>query len=101
MTKKITKTTIKSFIRKNLENMYIRNNSRFDGMYDCVTDCGDGSFRKAEQSTKHNDYTLGVDGAWFVNGSNNYFRPYEANGFVGYEVSNCCGNFILAIRECA
>tara|TARA_R110000772_G_scaffold253337_1_gene368970 strand:+ start:298 stop:600 length:303 start_codon:yes stop_codon:yes gene_type:complete len=96
--KKITKATIKSFIKNNLNNMYIRNNSKFDGMVDGVTECGNGSFRKAEKSEKHNDYTLGVKEAWFVGSSNDYFTAYEYNGFKGYEVSNCCGNFILATR---
>ena len=28
-----------------------------------------------------------------------YFKLYEANGYKGIEVTNSCGNFVLAIKE--
>jgi len=96
--KKITKTTIKSFIKNNLDNLYIKNNNSFDGMVDGVTECKNRAFKKAEKSEKHNEHRLGIEGAWFVGSSRDYFSAYEYNGFKGYEISNCCGNFILATR---
>lgn len=32
---KITRSTIKSFIKNNFNNLYIKTKSRFDGMSDC------------------------------------------------------------------
>ena len=37
--KKITRTTIKSFIKKNFDDLYISTRSRFNGMIDCVDRC--------------------------------------------------------------
>lgn len=37
--KKITRATIKSFVKKNKDQLYISNKSDFDGMVDGVTEC--------------------------------------------------------------
>lgn len=96
--KRITKSTIKSFIRKNANDLFINVKSSFDGMTDCCESCA-GGFRRIQEDSVHTDYTLGVKGAWFVGSSRDYFRPYSENGFTGYEVSNCCGRFILAVQN--
>ena len=100
---KITLTTIKMFIKKNKENLYIRNKQSFDSMIDGSARCNDQSFRPvkkddefAEQEKAH---TLGVRGAWFVLGSRDYFTVYEDSLYTGYEISNCCDIFILAIKK--
>lgn len=98
MKKKITLSTIKSFIRKNEGALYICAKSRFDGMTDCVQDCG-GTFSKAIPATDYLDSTLGIQGAWFVRGSRDYLKPYEDETYMGYYVSNCCGSFIIAIMK--
>jgi hypothetical protein len=97
-----TLTTIKSFIRKN-PDLYINNLSNFDGMVDCVMPCEDRGFRKAtapDQGYNHEN-KLGIQGAWFVFGSRDYIRSYDDDRFSGYEISNCCGHFILAIKKAA
>lgn len=101
-TKRITLATIKSFIRKNADNLYINPKSSFDGMVDCVMPVGDGLFHKVDQAVTPISFTdgpsYGIPGAWFVGGSRNLFTRYERDGFVGYEVWNCCGSFILATK---
>lgn len=97
---KITRTTIKKFIREN-KDLYIKHRTKFDGMVDGVTDCQDKAFHpvKRLEPTHHNfDYSLGIEGAYFVGGSRNWFDAYEKDGMKGYEVSNCCGSFILAAK---
>ena len=96
---RITLATIKAFIRKNRENLYIDVKSTFDGMVDCVMPCGDGAFTKAltpDDGYNHQN-KLGIQGAWFVLGGGDRFYPFEKDGFKGYEVYNCCGTFILAV----
>lgn len=100
-TKKITRSTIKSFINREMKNgnLYINNKSSFDVMVDCVMPI-EGGFTKVEPCTRHenaNKYTLGIKGAWFVGSSRDYFTPWADDNFIGYEVYNCCGSFILAM----
>jgi hypothetical protein len=100
MTKKITLATFKAFIKKNKDNLFILNETDFDGMTDCVTDCK-GTPRKAEFKDPANEYalpnTLGIKGVWLVLDSRDYFKPYEDEVFKGIEVSNSCGRFIVGI----
>lgn len=95
---KTTKATIKSFIKKNEGRLFINVRSSFDGMIDGLSYYHDG-FTKAEKDTYNVRNTLGINGAWFVNGSRDYFTPYNENGYFGYCVSNCCGHFILAVKK--
>lgn len=92
---KITRTTIKSFIKKNFDNLYIKTKTSFDGMTDCVEAVQDDFHKIIKED--YNEYTLGIVGAWFVGQSRDYFREYNDGNFKGYEVSNCCGRFILAV----
>ena len=99
--KKITKATIKSFIKKNFDDLYISTRSRFNGMIDCVDACQDQSFRKVEKDTRERfaNNSLDIKDAYFVGSSRDYFNVYDKDGFKGYEIYNCVGSFILAIRE--
>lgn len=92
---KTTLATIKSFIRKNSDNLFINEKSSFDGMTDCCESLNNGfqKVQKAESNFKNN---LGIQGAWFVGNSRDYFYTYNENGYIGYEISNSCGHFILA-----
>jgi len=100
-TTKITLRTLKTFINKNRENLYINCKSSFDGMVDCVMPVENSGFMEAKidplESTRDN--TLGVRGAWFVFQSRDYFTTYDDGTYTGYEISNCCGHFILAIPK--
>ena len=99
--KKITRTTIKSFIKKNFDDLYISTRSRFNGMIDCVDACEDQSFRKVERDNRErfHDNSLGIKDAYFIGHSRDYFQPHNLDGFKGYEIYNCVGSFILAVKE--
>jgi hypothetical protein len=99
MMKKITKATIKSFIKNN--EIFLKTTSKFDGMTDGCEPCYDQSITKAErvEPTINN---LGIKGAYFVNGSRDYFEAHEEAGYEGYRVYNCCGTFyLLTTKEVA
>ena len=95
-TKKITLATIKSFIRKNDGALLINVTSRFDGMTDCC-ESRNGGFEVAQKTDRCSENTLGIEGAWFVKGSRDYFKEYSDGERTGYEVYNCCGRFVLAV----
>ena len=97
-----TMTTIKSFIRKN-PALYIKNLSNFDGMVDCVMPCDNQGFRAvtAPDAGYNHENKLGIQGAWFVLGGGDRIYDYSDGDFIGYEVYNCCGHFILAIKKAA
>jgi hypothetical protein len=93
---KITKATFKSFIKKN-ENLHIRTFSEFDGMVDgCVAI--DTGFKPITMSDRPHTNNLGIQGVWLVGQSRDYFREYNKDGYKGIEVSNCCGNFVIAVK---
>jgi len=96
--KNITRATVKSFIKKNKENLFINVTSSFDGMVDCCMPQKDG-FVKAKEDTHNIENTLGINGAWFVGSGRDYFTAYDKNGFEGIEVYNSCGCFTLAVKK--
>ena len=104
--KKVTISTIKSFIKREAAsgNLYIRNDSDFDGQTDCVQHNDSPAFRKVtllapSQFSTDTNNRLSIPGAWFVGGSRDYFTPYADDKYIGYEVYNCCGSFILAMAR--
>ena len=102
--KKITLSTIKSFIKNNHDNLFINVKSSFDGMTDGVEQLHNGFVKATPDKTQslNSDYynsTQGIKGAWFVGSSRDYFTPYSENDLTGIEVSNSCGTFILAIKR--
>ncbi len=94
-----TIATIKKFIRTNHGNLFIKVRSSFNGMTDGVDSCEDKGFSVAAPTDRNLSNTLGVTGAWFVGRSRDYFTPYDDGTLVGYEVYNCCGTFILAVKK--
>lgn len=104
MTNKITLSTVKSFVKKNENNLFINLKSSFDGMTDCVEKCNNGfsPAKKDKTQSISSDYfqaTLGYEGIWLVRGSRDYFQPFENERFLGIEVSNSCGSFIIATTK--
>jgi hypothetical protein len=93
---KPTLATLKSFIAKNRANLFIKQKSCFDGMCDGVVYDENASFKPARPSASHMKNTLSIDGAWVV--GRDLISMYEANGFKGYDVYNCTGSFVLAVR---
>jgi len=95
---KATMSTVKSFIRKNSDNLLIKFKSAFDGRTDGTEFFTGAKFRKAVLEDFNNN-TLGVKGAWFVGGSRNYIQPYDKEGVRGFEISNCCGSFVIGVAN--
>lgn len=91
--KKITLATVKAFIRKNADNIYVKNNSSFDGMTDCVQSVKE-DFKKIDS-----ELALGVKGVWIVGNSNDSFLPFENEFYIGFTIYNCCGEGIVAARK--
>jgi len=96
---KTTLATIKSFVKKNRTNLLISCKSHFDGMCDGVRPCEDKSFSPIMTPDINHENTMNIQGAWFVFGGRDYFTEYQKDGLRGYEVYNCCGSFILAVKE--
>ena len=93
---KPTAATLKSFIAKNRANLFIKQKSRFDGMCDGVVYDVNAGFKPARPSVSHMKNTLGIEGAWVV--GRDLISAYTADGFTGYDVYNCTGSFVLAVR---
>ena len=102
--KKITLATIKSFIRKNKDNLYLQQRTRFDGMVDCVLPVKDVSISKINPLLIdfNESHTYGIKNAWFVGSSRDYFTQLttgikcnDFDNFTGYEVWNCVGSFFI------
>jgi len=94
-TKKITLATLKSFVIKNEGKLFIKLESRFNGMADMVDSVKD-SFKIATPEDKNETNTLGIKGAWIVGFSRDYFRPFENEDMEGIYVYNSCGSFTIA-----
>ena len=97
--KRITLSTIKSFIRRNEGKLMIRSVSAFDSMCDGVRFSEGDSFSPVIASDRCGSNNLGIQGAWFVLGSRDYFSSMETETHIGYHVYNCCGSFDLAIAK--
>ena len=100
--KKITLATVKSFIRKNVNNdLHLSVESRFDGMTDCVENNPHAGMKPANVSgyDPKKECNLGIPGLWFVRGSGDYFTKLETAEFTGFSVWNCCGSWEIAIPK--
>lgn len=95
---KITKATFKSFLKKNSGKVFLKVTSHFDGQIDCVTSVED-SFSELLKTDRPFENNLGYQGVWLVHSSGNYFRPYQEENMTGIYCSNCCGSFIVAIKN--
>lgn len=90
---KITMATLKAFIRKNENNLFVNVLSSFDGMTDCVESV-DMDYKKVDASN-----ALGHGGVWVVGSSRDYITAYEDENYIGFRVSNCCGCGIIAAKK--
>jgi len=98
MEKKITKATLKSFINKNRDNLYLKVKSSFDGSVDSTIYLKDPQFKKAVASKYPSKENMGIEGVWVVD-KPNLFSSYKEDGWTGIEVFNCCAHFVVAIKE--
>jgi hypothetical protein len=99
--KKPTLATVKAFMRRNADNLYVQNLGDYNGMYDAFEYYrGDRPFRSVAglyNPNKPKDFGIGV---WFVSGAGrNAVRPYSYDGYEGYSVSNCCSDFVVAVKK--
>ena len=94
---KPTRATLKSFIHRNLDRLFINVKSEFDNMTDGCRSRTDG-FKPASKTDAHPAHMYGIKGVWCVGSGQDHITPYDDdNGFRGYKVSNSCGAFIVAI----
>jgi len=105
--KKITRATLKSFIRKNREQLLLKVESKFCGMSDMVEKVED-VFEPAVASTQYvdgedvphvMDNNLGIAGVWLVLSGRDYITAFETEELTGLNVYNCCGEFTVAIKK--
>lgn len=96
--KKATIATVKSFIKKNSGQILIKVSSAFDGMTDGCQ-YFNNIFQLAKTTNTCTDCTFGIDGAWFVGMSRDYITRFENDNLIGFEISNSCGHFSLAISK--
>lgn len=94
--KRITKTTFKSFIRKNEGNVYHRVRSSFDGMTDMVEPVKD-EFSLITKTEENLNNTCGVVGVWLV--GRDSFSFYEDEKYFGIKYYNCTGSGIIAVPK--
>lgn len=99
---RFTKASLKSFIKRNVNNLEIRVTDKFDGMYDCVMPTSDQSWRLVDPRYEINldmRNTLGIDGVWLVEDGRDYFTYSKdvQNGIITelVHVYNSCGSFDL------
>jgi hypothetical protein len=92
---KITKATFKSFIKKNAGSLFVKVESSFDGMVDCVMSVKD-EFSAAKAADQCFENNLGISGVWLVHSAGNWFNAFKNEEYEGISVSNCCGSCIVA-----
>lgn len=100
MTKRITKSTFKSFLKRNAGNLEIRNVSHFDGMTDGVEQLENNGFRPLIEKTFRSipECDLGLDGVWLTHtAGDNRFADYQDGR--GIECYNCVGSYIVRIAS--
>ena len=90
--KKITLAGLKSFIRKNKDNLYIKVKSDFDGMVDGIVEV-DMDWKKveAEKIDFTDKNTIGICGAWLVGESRDRIQITDDGETI--TVGNYCGNW--------
>lgn len=99
-TRKITKATFKSFIRKNEAKLLVKVRAAFDGMTDGLEFTKVAEFIPARKLCGRDvcENNCGLAGVWIV-GSRNWFEHYETETHIGIAVSNSCAYFTVAIEK--
>lgn len=96
--KKITLATLKKFIKENKFDLFLKRKSEFSGMTDGLEFIKE-EFSPVTFTNSNLENTLGIEGVWVVGGSRNYFTTFENEAYIGIDVYNCCGNFILTVKK--
>ena len=95
---KITMATVKSFIRKNTDNLYLKKINSYDSMCDGVNERAAHGFTQVALNPQAHANKLGIDGAWCTPGGN-LLTEYNDGIFKGFDVYNCCGHFVIAVKN--
>ena len=97
-TKKITLASLKSFARRNKNNLFYQPISSFSGMTDGIEFC-DRKWRPTELTNDTGYYQTGIQGIYTVGSSRDYFSLFEDISYIGIKVNNFFGSAILAIKK--
>ena len=99
-TNKITIATVKAFIRKAKAEgtLLVRCDSCFDGMTDSIENNRDAQFTTTSEC-RDNGNNMGIRGINFVASSGNWCKAYDDGTYAGFEVSNCCGSWVVATMK--
>lgn len=93
-TKKITLATLKSFAKRNADKLFVKEESSFNGMTDCVEQNRNPTWKAV---TLEN--AIGMNGVYVVKSSRDWFSLYDGDEYIGIRVYNCCGSGTLAIKK--
>jgi hypothetical protein len=93
-TKKLTMSTLKSFIN-NVDELFLQIKSSFSGMTDCVERV-ESNFCIVSKAD-----AIGHGGVWCVGDSRDRLNFVENETMFGIEVYNCCGTGILWTKKIA
>lgn len=95
---KITKAQLKSIIIHNIDNIYIKVKSDFNGYTDCVEAVED-SFNKVnpDKINLKEKNTYGINGLWLADGAGDN-RIYYNTAKNEIYIYNCCGSQIIKIQ---
>lgn len=99
-----TLATVKAWLRKNTKSFQVKETSRFDGMVDMVTshenpewvEINNLQINLKEKGTMELNL---IPGVWFVGGGRDWICNYNKDGYTGFAVNNCCGSFIMAVKN--
>ena len=96
---KPTLATLKSFVKKNSDQLFLKMMGSFDGMIDGIYYEKNPPFiHTLPGSAGFSENTLGFSGIWLVGGSRDHISTFQTKSFIGYEVYNSCGSFVVAIE---
>lgn len=99
MEKKITKATFKSFVKKNLKNLYSVCFSDFDGMQDCVTAVEQKLAKVTTFDWSRGYGDCGMPNVWLCGGGDDRFGEIEYKGMKGIQCYNCCGHWAVVTKQ--
>ena len=93
-----TLSGLKAFIRKNKDNLYVKQTSDFNGMTDSVETCENATFVKVQPNEIdfNSKNTLGINGLWLVGNSRDSITFNEESNT--YRVYNSCGSCELLAK---
>lgn len=97
-TKKITKATFKSFVKKNIANLYAVCFSDFDGMCDCVMPTERKLMKVTSFDFSRGYGDCGMPNVWLCGGGDDFFNEITYKGMHGIECFNCCGSWAVLTK---